>query len=101
MAPRPGGAGTSAAVHLAVMTSTILSGGYGRLRVGTPGCTCEARGGQTKGRGVNLVDPANPPSRKAPLVWALGAAIPWLVLAAAQLVWFTFDSRLTWPHLAA
>jgi uncharacterized protein len=48
-----------------------------------------------------LVDPANPPSRKAPLVWALGAAIPWLVLAAAQLVWFTFDSRLTWPHLAA
>ena len=27
---------------------------------------------------MNLVDPANPPSRKAPLVWAIGAAIPWL-----------------------
>jgi uncharacterized protein len=50
---------------------------------------------------VNLVDPANPPSRKAPLVWALGAAIPWLVLAAAQAVWFTFDPRLSWLHLAA
>ena len=25
---------------------------------------------------MNLADPANPPSRKAPLVWALGAAIP-------------------------
>ena len=25
--------------------------------------------------------PAHPPSRKAPLVWAIGAAIPWLVLA--------------------
>ena len=48
-----------------------------------------------------MVDPTNPPSRKAPLVWALGAAIPWLVLAAAQAVWLTFDSRLTWPHLAA
>src|SRR5215216_4018507 len=33
----------------------------------------------------DLVDPANPPSRKAPLVWAIGAAIPWLVLAVALL----------------
>jgi membrane protein YdbS with pleckstrin-like domain len=38
--------------------------------------------------GVTLVDPANPPSRKAPLVWAIGAAIPWLVLAVGQVVWF-------------
>ncbi len=43
---------------------------------------------------VNLVDPANPPSRKAPLVWALGAAIPWLVLAVGQVVWFVLDARL-------
>jgi uncharacterized protein len=57
--------------------------------------------GAQKGAGVKLVDPANPPSRKAPLVWALGAAIPWLVLAAAQLVWFAFESRLNWLHLAA
>ena len=26
---------------------------------------------------MRLVDPAHPPSRKAPLVWALAAAIPW------------------------
>ncbi|OBK70841.1 hypothetical protein A5651_21015 [Mycobacterium sp. 1274761.0] len=48
-----------------------------------------------------LVDPANPPSRKAPLVWAIGAAIPWLVLAAAQVVWFLVDSRPVWLHAAA
>ena len=40
---------------------------------------------------MNLVEPANPPSRKAPLVWAIGAAIPWLVLACGQLVWFALD----------
>ena len=42
---------------------------------------------------MNLVDPAHPPSRKAPLVWAIGAAIPWLVLVIAQLVWFAVDAR--------
>ena len=47
---------------------------------------------------VTLVDPANPPSRKAPLVWAIGAAIPWTVLAVAQVVWFVLDGR---PALAA
>ena len=50
---------------------------------------------------VNLVDPANPPSKKAPLVWAIGAAIPWLVLAAGQLVWFALDRRLGWVHALA
>ena len=47
---------------------------------------------------MDLVDPANPPSRKAPLVWAIGAAIPWLVLVVAQVVWFVVDSRLAWLH---
>jgi membrane protein YdbS with pleckstrin-like domain len=42
---------------------------------------------------VTLVDPANPPSRKAPLVWAIAAAIPWAVLAVAQVVWFALDAR--------
>jgi membrane protein YdbS with pleckstrin-like domain len=51
--------------------------------------------------GVTLVDPANPPSRKAPLVWALGAAIPWLVLVVAQVVWFVLDGRLVWLHIVA
>ena len=52
--------------------------------------------------GVTLVDPANPPSRKAPLVWAIGAAIPWLVLAVGQVVWFVVvDDTLAWAHIAA
>ena len=49
---------------------------------------------------MDLVDPANPPSRKAPLVWAIGAAIPWLVLVVAQVVWFVLDGRLAWLHVA-
>lgn len=50
---------------------------------------------------VTLVDPANPPSHKAPMVWALAAAIPWGVLAVAQLVWFALDARPGWWHAAA
>ena len=50
---------------------------------------------------MDLVDPANRPSRKAPLVWALGAAIPWLVLIVAQVVWFVLDGRLFWAHALA
>ena len=46
-------------------------------------------------------DPTNPPSRKAPLVWALGAAIPWIVLALAQVVWFVVDHRMWWLNAAA
>jgi membrane protein YdbS with pleckstrin-like domain len=47
---------------------------------------------------VTLVDPAHPPSRKAPLVWALGAAIPWAVLVPAQLIWLLVDRRMLWLH---
>ncbi|OBB37552.1 PH domain-containing protein [Mycobacterium sp. 852002-51961_SCH5331710] len=50
---------------------------------------------------TDLVDPANKPSRKAPLVWAIGAAIPWSMLAFAQLVWFVVDSRTWWVHALA
>jgi uncharacterized protein len=50
---------------------------------------------------MNLVDPTHPPSRKAPLVWAIGAAIPWLALALGQLVWFALDRRLWWLHILA
>jgi membrane protein YdbS with pleckstrin-like domain len=51
---------------------------------------------------VTLADPANPPSRKAPMVWALAAAIPWTVLAAAQVAWFVVDGRSPgWAHTAA
>ena len=47
---------------------------------------------------MNLVEPANPPSRKAPLVWAIGAAIPWLILTFGQVVWFAIDQRPLWLH---
>ena len=50
---------------------------------------------------VNLRDPANPPSRKAPLVWALGAAIPWTVLALGQVVWFVVDHSRWWLNAVA
>jgi membrane protein YdbS with pleckstrin-like domain len=47
---------------------------------------------------VGMADPANPPSRKAPLVWAVSGVIPWLVLAAGQLLWIGLDQRLLWLH---
>ncbi len=47
---------------------------------------------------TSLADPAHPPSRKAPMVWAIGAAIPWLVLVIGQLVWFALDGRMWWQH---
>jgi len=51
---------------------------------------------------MDLIDPVNPPSRKAPLVWAIGAAIPWLVLAVGQVVWFAVvDDRLAWALVTA
>lgn len=50
---------------------------------------------------VTLADPANPPSRRAPLAWAVGAAIPWAVLVVAQVVWWVLDARLAWLHVAA
>jgi membrane protein YdbS with pleckstrin-like domain len=47
---------------------------------------------------VALGDPAYPPSRKAPFVWALGAAIPWAALVPAQLIWLALDQRMWWLH---
>ncbi|MGH3563506.1 MAG: PH domain-containing protein [Mycobacterium sp.] len=45
-----------------------------------------------------MADPTQPPSVKAPLVWALIGAVPWLVLAAGQLVWAVWDPRWPWLH---
>jgi hypothetical protein len=47
---------------------------------------------------VGMADPAYPPSRRAPLRWAVGGAIPWLVLAIGQPVWMKFDQRILWLH---
>ncbi len=46
-----------------------------------------------------MVDPANLPSRRAPLRWAVGGVFPWLLLAAAQVVWLEFDKRMLWLHI--
>lgn len=50
---------------------------------------------------MHLADPAHPPSRKAPLVWALGAAAQWSIAIVAQVLWFLFDGRLPWLHILA
>jgi uncharacterized protein len=48
---------------------------------------------------ASMVDPAHPPSRRAPLRWAIGGLVPWLVLTACQVVWIAVDQRLPWLHL--
>ncbi|BBX18948.1 hypothetical protein CRI77_02215 [Mycolicibacterium duvalii] len=50
---------------------------------------------------MDLVEPAHPPSRKAPLVWAIGAAIPWALAVVGQVVWFALDGRWVWLHVLA
>ena len=50
---------------------------------------------------MTFAEPAHPPSAKAPLVWALGAAIPWAFAVLAQIVWFVLDGRLPWLHALA
>ena len=51
------------------------------------------------GAPVLMREPAYPPSRSAPLVWALGAAIPWLAVALGEVVWFVLDGRMPWLHV--
>ncbi|GJF08481.1 membrane protein [Mycolicibacterium cyprinidarum] len=48
---------------------------------------------------MDLVEPTHRPSRKAPLVWAIGAAIPWLFVVVAQAVWIVLERRLIWLHV--
>ncbi len=50
---------------------------------------------------TSLVDPTNPPSSRAPLVWALVGAVPWLFLALLQLGWAIADERFAWLHVTA
>jgi len=49
---------------------------------------------------IAFAEPANPPSRRAPLMWALSAALGWIVLWAAQVVWFVVQPSRGWLHLA-
>ncbi|MEB3031303.1 PH domain-containing protein [[Mycobacterium] nativiensis] len=50
---------------------------------------------------ITMVDPTNPPSSRAPLVWALVGSVPWLVLAVLQVGWAVADQGLAWLHVAA
>ncbi|CAJ1493553.1 PH domain-containing protein [[Mycobacterium] kokjensenii] len=50
---------------------------------------------------ITLVDPTNPPSSRAPLVWAMIGAVPWLILAVLQLGWAVADERFAWLHVGA
>ena len=48
-----------------------------------------------------FAEPAHPPSRKAPLVWAAGAALAWLIPVLAQVVWVALAPRPAWAHTLA
>jgi uncharacterized protein len=56
---------------------------------------------------AGMVDPAHPPSRRAPLRWAIGGLVPWLLLGVGQAIWLGVDRRLSpasgwypqWLHL--
>ncbi|HEU0191455.1 MAG TPA: PH domain-containing protein [Mycobacterium sp.] len=47
---------------------------------------------------VTLTEPRYPPSTKAPLLWLLTGAVPWVVLVFAQVAWMAVDPRLPWLH---
>jgi len=48
---------------------------------------------------VSMVGPAHRPSRRAPLRWAVGGVVPWLLVAAGQAVWIGLDGRMPWLHI--
>lgn len=51
-------------------------------------------------RTVTMADPQWRPSTKAPALWAAAAALIWLPVFAAQIVWAVVDGRwTTWPHV--
>ncbi|MFD1811509.1 PH domain-containing protein [Rhodococcus gannanensis] len=49
-----------------------------------------------------MADPQWKPSTKAPLLWAVNAALMWLPVFVAQIVWAVVDGAwTTWPHVTA
>ncbi|QUR68528.1 PH domain-containing protein [Mycobacterium spongiae] len=60
--------------------------------------------GSATGPGMNqftLAEPAHPPSSNAPVMWALSAAVGWVIPVIAQLVWWGVQPRPLWPHFVA
>ena len=49
---------------------------------------------------VTMADPRWKPSSRAPLLWAVNAALMWIPVFVAQVVWAVVDGAWTsWPHL--
>jgi len=48
---------------------------------------------------IAFAEPAHPPSRRAPLMWAVSASMAWIVPIAAQVVWLVVAPRPGWAHL--
>lgn len=51
-------------------------------------------------RAVTMADPARRPSGRAPALWAINAALMWVPVAVAQIVWAVVDREHTAAHLA-
>ncbi|MFI6399605.1 PH domain-containing protein [Rhodococcus coprophilus] len=50
---------------------------------------------------VRMADPAWRPSERARTLWAINAALLWVPVVVAQVVWTAIDPRLTVWHVAA
>jgi membrane protein YdbS with pleckstrin-like domain len=48
-----------------------------------------------------FAEPANPPSRRAPFMWAVSAALGWTLPVAAQIVWLIVLPKPGWLHVTA
>ena len=48
---------------------------------------------------IAFVEPAHPPSRRAPLMWALSGLLGWIVPVVAQVVWYVLQPSHGWLHL--
>lgn len=49
---------------------------------------------------IAFAEPANPPSRRAPLMWAVSALMGWILPVAAQVWWVVAHPRPGWLHLS-
>jgi membrane protein YdbS with pleckstrin-like domain len=50
---------------------------------------------------IAFAEPAHPPSRRAPLLWLVAAALAWSIPVVAQVVWEALAPRPAWPHALA
>ena len=48
---------------------------------------------------IAFAEPANPPSRRAPFMWASSALLAWIFPIVAQVVWVIVHPRPGWLHL--